>query len=106
MATTTPGQAFRIPVDGDDPDIPRDIERLALDVEHRVMGVYNNVADRTARITSPEEGQMAYLKDTNKITYYTGAAWADAIPATPDFSHGSVVPSNVTGSNGDVFFKI
>jgi len=37
-------------------------------------------ADATARnsaITSPQEGQFAYLKDTNVTTYYTGSAWAN-----------------------------
>ena len=37
-------------------------------------------ADSTARdaaITSPQEGQFAYLKDTNVTTYYTGSAWAN-----------------------------
>jgi hypothetical protein len=38
-------------------------------------------ADGTARdaaITSPEEGQFAYLKSDNKLYYYTGATWAEA----------------------------
>jgi hypothetical protein len=38
-------------------------------------------ADGTARdaaITSPEEGQFAYLKSDNKLYYYTGVAWAEA----------------------------
>ncbi len=39
--------------------------------------VFANAAARDAAITSPQEGQFAYLKDTNVTTYYTGSAWAN-----------------------------
>jgi hypothetical protein len=39
--------------------------------------VFASAAARDAAITSPEEGQFAYLKDTNVTTYYTGSAWAN-----------------------------
>ena len=38
--------------------------------------VFANSTARDAAITSPQEGQFAYLKDTNVTTYYTGSAWA------------------------------
>jgi len=38
--------------------------------------VFASEAARNAAITSPQEGQFAYLKDTNTTTYYTGSAWA------------------------------
>jgi hypothetical protein len=106
MATTTPMQAFPVMEATDDPDIPADIMALAVAVEKRVVGVYNNVADRDAKIASPQEGQVAYLKDSNTLTFYTGAAWTDVVPDVPSFTSGAVVPDNATGSNGDVFFKI
>lgn len=37
--------------------------------------VFASAAARDAAITSPQEGQFAYLKDTNITTYYTGSAW-------------------------------
>jgi len=37
--------------------------------------VFANAAARTAAITSPQEGQMSFLKDTNSTEYYDGAAW-------------------------------
>jgi len=40
------------------------------------VNVFANAAARTAAITSPQEGQMSYLKDTNSTEYYTGSAWA------------------------------
>ena len=39
--------------------------------------VFASAAARDAAITSPQEGQFAYLKDTNVTTYYTGATWAN-----------------------------
>jgi hypothetical protein len=39
--------------------------------------VFADAAARDAAITSPQEGQFAYLKDTNVTTYYTGSAWAN-----------------------------
>lgn len=37
--------------------------------------VFANAAARTAAITSPQEGQMSYLKDTNSVESYSGTAW-------------------------------
>jgi len=39
--------------------------------------VFATAAARDSAITSPQEGQFAYLKDTNVTTYYTGSAWAN-----------------------------
>jgi hypothetical protein len=38
--------------------------------------VFASAAARDAAITSPQEGQFAYLKDTDVTTFYTGSAWA------------------------------
>ncbi len=37
----------------------------------------NPQAYRDAAVISPQEGNFAYLKDTNVTTYYTGSAWAN-----------------------------
>jgi hypothetical protein len=37
--------------------------------------VFADAAARTAAVTSPEEGNMSFLKDTNSTEYYSGAAW-------------------------------
>jgi len=37
--------------------------------------VFASAAARDSAITSPEEGQFAYTKDTNGLWYYDGAAW-------------------------------
>jgi hypothetical protein len=38
--------------------------------------VFADSAARSAAITSPQEGQYSFLKDTNSTEYYTGSAWA------------------------------
>ena len=40
--------------------------------------VFASAAARAAAITSPQEGQYSYLKDTNSTEYYDGAAWIAA----------------------------
>jgi len=79
---------------------------LALAVERRVFGVYNNVTDRNTRVPSPQEGQVAFIKDTDSFVYYNGTAWTDMFTQPPSFTSGTSVPSNATGNNGDVFFKV
>jgi hypothetical protein len=37
--------------------------------------VFADAAARTAAVTSPQEGNFSFLKDTNSTEYYNGAAW-------------------------------
>lgn len=37
--------------------------------------VFANAAARTAAVTSPQEGNVSFLKDTNSFEIYDGAAW-------------------------------
>jgi hypothetical protein len=57
--------------------------------------VFASAAARNAAITSPQEGQFAYTKDTNGLWYYDGAAWV-ASGATGDIE-GVTVTSPITG---------
>jgi hypothetical protein len=41
----------------------------------QVVMVFADAAARTAAITTPEEGMISFLKDTNSTEYYSGAAW-------------------------------
>jgi hypothetical protein len=40
--------------------------------------VFASSAARAAAVTSPQEGQYSFLKDTNSTEYYDGAAWVSA----------------------------
>jgi translation elongation factor EF-Tu-like GTPase len=41
----------------------------------QVVMVFADAAARTSAITSPQEGMVSYLKDTNSTEYYSGSAW-------------------------------
>ena len=45
--------------------------------------VFANAAARTAAITSPQEGQASYLKDTDEIQVYSGSAWVTKSGSLP-----------------------
>jgi hypothetical protein len=52
----------------------------AADVDGYLMQgvwVFASATARDAAVTSPQEGNFAYLKDTNVTTYYTGSAWTN-----------------------------
>ena len=53
----------------------------AADVDGYLMQgiwVFANAAARSAAVTSPQEGNYSFLKDTNSTEYYTGSAWVAA----------------------------
>jgi hypothetical protein len=52
--------------------------------------VFADAAARTAAVTSPEEGNMSFLKDTNSTEYYDGAAWV-AVAAAPTGSQTNLL---------------
>lgn len=66
----------------------------AADVDGYLMQgiwVFADSAARDAAVTSPQEGNFAFLKDTNTTTYYTGSAWTN-LDTT-----GMVNPMTTTG---------
>jgi hypothetical protein len=58
--------------------------------------VFASSAARAAAITSPQEGQYSYLKDTNSTEYYDGAAWVGA-PVGDITAVNTAVTSGLTG---------
>ncbi len=59
------------------------------------INVFASTAARDAAITSPQEGQFAFTKDTNGLWYYDGAAWV-ASGATGDIE-GVTAGTGLTG---------
>jgi hypothetical protein len=58
--------------------------------------VFASSAARAAAITSPQEGQYSYLKDTNATEYYDGSAWV-AAPVGDITAVNTAVTSGLTG---------
>lgn len=63
--------------------------------------VFASAAARSAAVTSPVEGNMSYLSDTNSVEYYSGSAWV-AVGASPSFVGATVYinNTNVAYTNG------
>lgn len=77
--------------------------------------VFADSAARTAAITSPQEGMVSYLKDTDAIQYYSGSAWvaiddSNAIQNTIVDAKGDLIAATAAdtparlavGTNGQV----
>jgi hypothetical protein len=46
-------------------------------VGEQVISTFAGTAARSSAIGTPVEGQFAFLKDTDSLTYYTGSNWAE-----------------------------
>jgi hypothetical protein len=66
----------------------------AADVDGYLMQgvwVFADAAARTAAVTSPQEGNVSFLKDTNSTEYYSGSAWVaigGSVPTSLEFTAG------------------
>jgi hypothetical protein len=52
----------------------------------QAVATFSNEAARTAAITSPVEGQLTYLSDSNSFEAYDGSDWVRRIPASSYFA--------------------
>jgi hypothetical protein len=70
--------------------------------------VFSNAAARTAAITSPVEGQLTYLEDTNQYASWDGSSWVSPfgltfLASTSFTSTSSVDVDNVFSSEFDSY---
>jgi hypothetical protein len=74
----------------------------------QVVMVFADAAARTTAITSPQEGMISYLKDTNATQYYSGSAWVSVGGSSPLTTKGDLYTYSTTdarlgvGTNGQV----
>ena len=70
--------------------------------------VFADAAARSAAITSPQEGQTSYLKDTDVIQVYSGSAWVTKSGSSPLTTKGDLYTYSTTdarlgvGTNGQL----
>jgi len=108
MAASTAAQGFPYPQPGDDPDIPDDMMKLAKAVEKRVMGIYPSPAERNAWTAAigVEEGMFAYTRSDDMVCVFNGSGWVQFPARVPAITNSGSVPSNASGADGDVHFKV
>jgi hypothetical protein len=75
----------------------------------QVVMVFADSAARTTAITSPQEGMISYLKDTNATQYYSGSAWVtiggSASPLTTKgdlYTYSTADARLAVGTNGQI----
>jgi hypothetical protein len=69
--------------------------------------VFADAAARSAAVTSPQEGNISYLKDTNSTEYYSGSAWvAIGGSSSPTFVGCSLNSSTNQSVSNDTFTAI
>jgi hypothetical protein len=76
----------------------------AADVDGYLMQgiwVFASAAARDAAVTSPQEGNACYLKDTNEVLTYSGSAWV-AVGGGGGGGLTLIVPSSTANSGGTV----
>jgi hypothetical protein len=62
----------------------------------QVVMVFADAAARTTAITSPQEGMISYLKDTNATQYYSGSAWVNVGSSSPLTTKGDLYTYSTT----------
>ena len=61
--------------------------------------VFDDATARTSAIGTPTEGMVAYLKDTNAVEKYTGAAWENVQAAGAGFTSSTATAYTVADSD-------
>ncbi|MFE7906502.1 hypothetical protein [Streptomyces albogriseolus] len=83
MATTDDyGQGVSVASLADAPNAEALARNIANAIVKQTIMRFNSASNRNATITSPEEGMMAWLRDTDLLTVYTGTAWLPFLGTT------------------------
>ncbi|MEU3903329.1 hypothetical protein AB0F20_05870 [Streptomyces goshikiensis] len=97
------GQGILLPRLTDPPNIDALYTVLNSIISKSVLS-FASASARNATLTSPVEGQMAWLQDTNTMTEYTGSAWVNVLAGgvwttyTPTWTATTTDPSKGAGT--------
>ena len=78
----------------------------AADVDGYLMQgvwVFASSAARSSAVTSPQEGNMSFLKDTNSLEYYDGAAWTAVSGGSSALEVFAVHDAKTSGTDAGAF---
>lgn len=73
MPAVTPDQGLSLPIDGDVADNPVAFNNFVAAVEPRLMRLYTDEADRTARQLVVAENELSGLATENRVEVYNGS---------------------------------
>lgn len=73
MPTNTTDQAIPLPIDADAADNPLAFLNFVAAVEQRLVRLYTNEADRTAKMLTVAENEISGLASENRLDVYSGA---------------------------------
>jgi len=83
-------------------------EGLASDVNTYLMNqsisTFSSSGARNSAITSPAQGQFAYVNSNNILSYYTGSAWANALFMTTWVAYTPTLTNITLGTGGTAAF--
>jgi hypothetical protein len=68
------------------------------------VATFSTVSARNSAITSPVEGQLAYINANDILTYYTGSAWANMLFSTAWVAYTPTLTNITLGSGGTSAF--
>jgi len=68
------------------------------------VATFSTTSARNSAITSPVEGQLAYINANDILTYYTGLAWANLLFSTAWVAYTPTLTNITLGSGGTSAF--
>jgi hypothetical protein len=68
-------------------------------IQEQVVMVFSNSTARDSAVSSPSEGMICFLKDTDVLQFYSGSAWSDYIGAG-DITGVTITTSSTSGLSG------
>ena len=81
---------------------PLQASEINLNLMQQAIAVFADATARDAAITSPVNGQFAYLTGTSALVKYTGAAWELAVPGGTTVSEQST-SRTITAADANSF---
>ncbi|MCZ4117887.1 hypothetical protein [Streptomyces sp. H39-S7] len=97
----TPLCQLPYPAPSDAADIPAHLQSLATALDSRTVLRFTDAADRTAKVTAPQAGMVAWLTTPGLLTVYNGSGWV-SVHEPADSGWQTLTPGTgfVAGVNG------
>lgn len=85
-------------------DVPAFVTAMGLDLEEHIVMWFASVSERNTKVPTPEEGMVAWMKDSNTLVVYDGSGWVTVYPAQPQVTSGTDEPSG-TPPTGSIYIR-